>query len=152
MADEYTPKPRTRKRPFGVSVIILILILYTLLISLVFASSMGYQMDVGDSAVSELDIKNELLSVLLIYGLLPAFIIFEIAIAVGLWKLQRWAWVLLMVQVGLSMVSDLRGYFHGNPSYFTMLLDIVFVFYLNQREVQGVFEYSKDGRWAARTI
>jgi uncharacterized membrane protein (DUF2068 family) len=152
MKSESASNP-TRKRPFGVSVIILILILYILALMLIFAVSIGIETKLGNSAIDRLDLEDSsILTALLIYGLLPAFIILEMVIAVGLWKLQRWAWVLLMVQVGVSMVGDLWSYFQGNPSYFTMLLDIIFVFYLNQREVQGIFEYKKEGRWAPRTI
>ncbi|NPV63013.1 MAG: hypothetical protein HPY61_10385 [Methanotrichaceae archaeon] len=143
----------TRKRPFGVSVIILVLILYILALILVFGVTLGIEIKLGDSAIDRLDLEdNRILNTLLIYGLLPAFIVLEMAIAFGLWRLQRWAWVLLMVQVGLSMIGDLWSYLQGNPSYFTMLMDIVLVFYLNQREVQSIFEYEKESRWAPRAI
>ncbi len=68
-----------------------------------------------------------------------AIIFIETAIIIGLWRTARWAWVLIMVQVGLGMASDLWGYFHGYPSYTSMLINVIIVFYLNQSEVQRAF-------------
>jgi len=68
-----------------------------------------------------------------------AIISVQSLIIVGLWQLRRWAWVLIMVQVGLSMLSDLYGYFYGDYSFLSMIIDVIIVFYLNQREVQRAF-------------
>ena len=68
--------------------------------------------------------------------------------AVGLWRRQRWAWFLTMLQLGAFMVSDLYSYFTNSPpaTYaWSMLLNVFMVFYLNQREVQAIF-LSKDER------
>lgn len=66
-------------------------------------------------------------------------IFIEAVVAIGLWRLQRFAWVLIMIQTGLGMASDLWGYFHGYPSYTSMLINIIILFYLNQHEVQKAF-------------
>jgi uncharacterized membrane protein (DUF2068 family) len=78
-----------------------------------------------------------------------AVILLEASIIVGLWRMQRFAWVLIMIQVGLSMAFDLWGYFHGYPSYASMLIDVIIVFYLNQREVQRAFSSAAGwgGEW-----
>jgi uncharacterized membrane protein (DUF2068 family) len=62
--------------------------------------------------------------------------------AIGLWRRQRWAWFLTMLQVGVFMIEDLYGYFTGAPEEeyaWSMLLNVIMVFYLNQREVQAIF-------------
>ena len=62
--------------------------------------------------------------------------------AVGLWRRQRWAWFLTMLQLGAFMISDLYSYFTNSPpeTYaWSMLLNVFMVFYLNQREVQAIF-------------
>ena len=57
----------------------------------------------------------------------------------GLWRLRRWAWYLLMTIFALSMTVDILLYFLGEPSYSSMLLNVVMVFYVNQREVRQLF-------------
>lgn len=82
-------------------------------------------------------------------GTHPAFIIvltvvlgilaWHVAIIIGLWLLKRWAWFLVMMQLGLSLALCLWAYFQGVPLYVYMWLNTILVFYLNQREVQYVF-------------
>ena len=38
------------------------------------------------------------------------------------------------------MATDTIGYFAGTPEYFSTLLNVVMVFYLNQREVRELFD------------
>jgi uncharacterized membrane protein (DUF2068 family) len=67
--------------------------------------------------------------------------------AVGLWRRQRWAWLLSMLQLGFFMLGDLYSYFTGSPreSYaWSMLLNVGMVFYLNQRDVQALFLTKKE--------
>jgi uncharacterized membrane protein (DUF2068 family) len=66
-------------------------------------------------------------------------IVFRLVLIFGLLWLRRWAWVLVMVQVGALMILDLWFYFRGEPAYFSMIANVVMVFYLNQREVQLAF-------------
>ncbi len=80
--------------------------------------------------------------------LFSIIIFIETAIVIGLWHMQRWAWVLIMIQAGLGMASDLWGYFHGYPSYISILINVIIVFYLNQREVQRAF--SGTPLWGAK--
>jgi uncharacterized membrane protein (DUF2068 family) len=105
----------------------------------------SFKVSVGEATFWMLKINNPVTMriVFLAVILLEAFII------VGLWRMQRFAWVLIMVQVGLSMTFDLWGYFHGYPSYVSMLIDVIIVFYLNQREVQRAFSSTPmwGGAW-----
>jgi len=57
----------------------------------------------------------------------------------GLWRMQRWAWFITMLDLGLSMSIGLYSYYYGDPDYWTMFFNVVMVFYLNQREVQNAF-------------
>jgi len=68
------------------------------------------------------------------------FAVVYVVTAVGLLRLERWAWVLAMLIVGVHMTFDLLRYFAvGDRPYAAMLLNVVVVFYLNQREVQRAF-------------
>jgi hypothetical protein len=68
------------------------------------------------------------------------FIVFGLAIAVGLWRLQRWAWVTTMLWAGAAMATGLWSYWENEPvSYPVLALTLVQVFYLNLSEVQDAF-------------
>jgi uncharacterized membrane protein (DUF2068 family) len=58
---------------------------------------------------------------------------------IGLWRLRRWAWYLLMALFAFSMTVDIVLYFSGQPPYLSMLLNVIMVFYVNQREVRQLF-------------
>ena len=59
--------------------------------------------------------------------------------AIGLWRYRRWAWVLTMTLLAVSMAQDTMAFFRGRPFYFSMFVNVLLVFYLNQREVQALF-------------
>jgi len=68
-----------------------------------------------------------------------ALILFGFAIAAGLWRLKRWAWVAVMLWTGLTLAGALAYYLQGKPEYALMVEGVVIVFYLNQRDVQQAF-------------
>ncbi len=131
-------KNNARRRPFGVKVIIVLQILS--LLAFFVAVSLA---PVGGTifpfsqpqAVELLLLQSQLLPIL--GGLTIAF---QTVFILGLWQLKRWAWLLLMIQLGVSMAINLWRYHQGAPHYFDMLLDVLIVFYLNQRDVQHAFE------------
>ncbi len=57
----------------------------------------------------------------------------------GLWMLKRWGWILTMILTGIGLAYSIWSYFQGNPHYIPMVLYLVIVFYLNQRDVQSPF-------------
>ena len=61
-------------------------------------------------------------------------------VVVGLWRYRLWAWYGMMLLLAYWMATDAIGYFPGTPEYFSMLLNVVMVFYLNQREVRELFD------------
>ena len=133
-----TPPPR---RPFGLYAIIVIQLLLALLSIVLLALAglaiiMAYTATEAGVTLADLDMS---ISDLVTLALIP---VVNLICAVGLWRRQRWAWFLTMLQLGVFMLSDLYSYFTGDPpaSYaWSMLLNVVMVFYLNQREVQALF-------------
>ena len=124
----------SNKRPFGVSIIVVIIIAYTLLLAIVFYLSINPQL-----SINELQLMNSItnyyqFSVLLILGAT-----IQIIIAIGLWRLQQWAWFLLMIWVGIQMFFDLMAYFYVREIHASMLISVIIVFYINQREVKKAF-------------
>jgi uncharacterized membrane protein (DUF2068 family) len=53
--------------------------------------------------------------------------------------MKRWGWILTMIMTGIGLAFSIWSYIDGNPRYIPMLIYIVIVFYLNQREVQSPF-------------
>jgi hypothetical protein len=131
-------RQRPRKRPFGVSVIIFMLLLYILL----FCNSLLslFKMPFGEFTLDIFQTVNPTYTPVL----LILVILMGLVLIVGLFQLQRWAWVLVMVLTGLRMLFDLWGYFYGNYSFLSMVINIIIVFYLNQREVQRAFSGRTD--------
>jgi hypothetical protein len=130
-------------RPFGVNVIILMLIIYIIfyVLAIVYVEKIPL-------SVLHLDIKiPEFKRVAAVF-----MIIIMAALGVGLWRMQRWAWVSGMILVGLSMAVDLWGYFQGNYYWTSMIINMLIVFYLNQRDVISAFSRKDEPEVTAWTI
>ena len=128
------------KRPFGVIVIIVLQIMG-------FISLAG---DIVGLPLSQLPVLFPInvyagnTTVALTVG--GVALIWQLALAVGLWFLKRWAWFLIMIQLGLSMAVCLWAYYQGLQLYVYMLINVFMVFYLNQREVQHAFGTNRKPR------
>lgn len=61
--------------------------------------------------------------------------------AVLLWRLDRRGWVLMMVLVGVSMLSNLLIWWHtpAQTNWSSMAVSILTVFYLNSSSVRTLF-------------
>jgi len=60
--------------------------------------------------------------------------------ALGLWFRRRTAWVMTMLLIGVGLVYNIWSYLADNPLYWSMLINVVTVFYLNERSVQLAYE------------
>lgn len=126
-------KSSPNKRPFGVSVIVLLIAVYILFVASVFYLSIRSQ----DSSIAA-----QLVSILnptQVLAVLAIELIILLTIAIGLWRLQQWAWFLLMIWVGIQMFFDLMAYFYVREIHASMLISVIIVFYINQREVKKAF-------------
>jgi ABC-type phosphate transport system permease subunit len=68
-----------------------------------------------------------------------ALIILTAASVVGLWRLRAWGWSLALIIAGVVLVLDLGWWYTGQPRYIGMFLNMIVVFYLNQRDVRTIF-------------
>ncbi len=144
MADVATSSPASgivpskpapgRHRPFGLFVIITLLILQVLLGALVVI--LGVLSVVVQSA-------TEFVGTIMANPLAPVDTLlvplWALVVVVGLWRYHRWAWYMMMLLLAYWMATDAINYFNAAPDYFPMLLNVAMVFYLNQREVQQLF-------------
>ncbi len=125
------PLQKPRKRPFGIIVIIVLQLLSAMIAAL--DMYLEYTGTIDFLFVQSIRI-----------GGIPTFnmvaIILGLVTSFGLWQLKRWAWFLIMIQLGVSMAGGLWLYKQGTPFYTNMIVDVITVFYLNQREVQYAFE------------
>ena len=70
-------------------------------------------------------------------------IIVWIMIIIGMWMMQRWAWMLLMIFTGVMLTYALFRFFDGEPEYLSMLTNGAVAFYLTDRIVQRAYARRK---------
>ncbi len=68
----------------------------------------------------------------------------QLIVAVGLWKLRPWAWLLAIVAVGLSVASGVLGMFGGGLwtlccGLFGLIIPVGILIYLLRPEVRRAF-------------
>ena len=123
-----------RRRPFGLYAILILLSLQALWgVLLIAFISLGFTVAAADMW-AEIARSG--------WGL-PESVILMLAVVivvVGLWRYRLWAWYGMMLLLAYWMATDAIGYFRGAPDYLSMVLNVVMVFYLNQREVRDLFE------------
>lgn len=136
-------KQSTRKRPFGVIVIIVLQSISVLGLIVDVVLVQADRPSLYLRGIEHPTLFSAIASLAILYQLIVIF---------GLWHLRRWAWFLIMIQLGISMGTDLWLYADGDPLYLNMLLNVARVFYLNQREVQQIFERRPRSREATWTI
>lgn len=126
------PVIRHRKRPFGLRMILFLLTVQALL-------GLLLAMLVGLGAIVSPDEFWTMASDL--YDLVEPSVLMVLTavVLVGLWRYRMWGWYGMMVLLAYYTASDAIGYFVGDPDYVSMLLNVVMVFYLNQREVRDLF-------------
>jgi hypothetical protein len=119
-----------RKRPFGIAAVTLLLLLLAAVIGLEVRRGrldLPWQFPPQVPRAATIQMLGYAVTALLVL------------IAAGMWRLRRAAWVGTMLLVGFLMVIELVWYARGNPRYHIMILCVLIVFYLNQRQVQGLF-------------
>lgn len=134
------PQQISSKRPFGVVVIIVLQIMGFLSLA---GDIIGLPLSELPSVVPIRWYADASNFALIIGGIMLAW---QLILAIGLWLLKRWAWFLIMVQLGLSMAVCLWVYFQGVQLYIYMLINVIMVFYLNQSEVQHAFGHNRKPR------
>jgi hypothetical protein len=78
-------------------------------------------------------------------GIGVALIAASILLGIGLLAGRRWAWIGAIVMSGLSLALALGAWWDGRPPYIAMLINVIAVFYLNQREVRAAFDEPAAG-------
>ncbi len=76
-------------------------------------------------------------------GILAAIV--QFAVAIGLLKMKKWAWVLALVGVALTVIQGIAGLFSGGPFAFMcgllgLLVPVLILVYLLTGKVRRVFD------------
>lgn len=64
-------------------------------------------------------------------------------VALGLFQLRAWAWLMAMTAQGTALAIGLYARYSGAPEYASLLLAVVVVLTLNQREVRRAFHHRR---------
>ncbi len=120
-----------RKRPFGLYMILLLLMIQALL-GLALATILALGMAVNPDEFWT-TVGPELYDVPFVLMAITAVVL------VGVWRYRMWGWYGMMLLLAYYTATDAIGYFVGEPDYVSMLLNVAMVFYLNQREVRDLF-------------
>lgn len=119
------------RRPFGLYIIAVLQVIIALLLALAL-------LGVDES----LPYLKLLISNPFFYSWAGWVLVGFLALAIlGLLWLKRWGWVLTMILTGVGLSLGIWNYFQGKPNYVGLVVYMVIVFYLNQREVQATFEF-----------
>ena len=139
------------KRPFGVYVLVIILLLgvfaAVLEIARVQSSLFGFWATAEELLRDHsgmVSLASRLIhdpTLLIIANSL--IIIVWVLIIIGMWMMHRWAWLLLMIITGVMLTYALFRFFDGEPEYLSMLTNVAVAFYLNDRNVQRAYARRK---------
>jgi hypothetical protein len=132
--------PQTKlKRPFGVTVIAFLLLLNGAL-AIAHGVEIAYQFYEEHNGQIEPDRHSERGEELtLIEWLTLPITAGGIVMAWGMWALRPAAWLATMTLQGLYLAAQLYDYSQGGNVYPQLLVIVLTVFYLNQRDVKLVF-------------
>ena len=64
----------------------------------------------------------------------------SVLVGIGLLAGRRWGWIGAIVISGLSLAFAIGGWWDGHPVYGSMVINVIAVFYLNQREFRAVYD------------
>lgn len=128
-----------RRRPFGVTIIALLLLVNGLLA----AARGGLQLyefvetERGDIVREEIEQFTGEFTAL--DWLTVPVTAAGIVLAWGMWHMHPRAWFWTIFLNGIYLIAHLIDYANGHPSYVQLLITLATVFYLNQRDVHLAF-------------
>jgi hypothetical protein len=132
----------TMKRPLGVTILAVLLLLYGLLMTALslFVLALGV-LDYTGNVPSGLLVVLRQLSVIDVLEVAAqvALGVFALLSGFGMFWMRPWAWLMAMLLLGCELAIQLGSYFEGHPSYLTLLITALLVFYLNQRPIREAF-------------
>ncbi len=130
---------KRRRIPVALIVAAVILFLQTVFFVFLGIADLFYLGVLGSEPVADFIANGRLTTegILLVVSVVAlTFGALGVAVLVGLFLRQRWAWAAAMTWAVLTLALGLVYYFRGEPEYWTMLGAVVFMLALNQASVQ----------------
>ena len=128
-------KRRRFRRPSAVTLVAWLFLLQFLLLLM----SGSFFWPGGQVELNPFSLSGESGTRLFLEAVFLALALLALVVSIGLFRLKPWAWLLAMAMEGLNLTSALTAYVVGHPEYVNMLLGIIIVMSLNQREVREAF-------------
>jgi uncharacterized membrane protein YphA (DoxX/SURF4 family) len=123
--------------PLGILVIVALSVVRCLSIVAVLVKFQGGDLAQWLRDTSPLpDTPDGTAAAVVVTAVLIGLLVASLATVVGLLARRTWAWVLTIILAGTILAIDLGWWFSGEARYLSMLLNVVAVFYLNQRDVR----------------
>jgi len=135
-----------QQRPTGITILALIYILLAILSLLWSLTVFGFGgltatfgSLFGAESVATTGVNSVVSGTL---GIITAIV--ELIVAIGLWKLRPWAWLLAIVAVGLNVVGGALGMFSGGLwtfccGLFGLIIPVAILVYLFRPDVKRAF-------------
>jgi hypothetical protein len=76
-------------------------------------------------------------------GILVAMLVISLLCVWGLLRRHEWGWTLSIITTGVILAFGIGWWAAGEAHYFSMLLNSIAVFYLNQRDVRAAFHVGR---------
>ena len=141
------------RRPFGVYMLVVLLLLGVFAAALEIIRAQAYLIGFWAEADEFLRDRSGLVAlgerlftdpnlITVVNGVVIAL---WVVMIIGLWLLQRWAWLLLMISTGVTLTFALVRYLEGNPDFISMFVNVAVAFYLNDHSVQRAFARRNSG-------
>ena len=127
------------KRPFGVTIIAFLLLLNGVLATARGTRIVYHFYEEQNGQLEPEEISERAGDLTLIEWLTLPLTAAGIVIAWGMWVLRPAAWLATMTLQGLVLAAQLYDYSQGQNVYPQLLVSVITVFYLNQRDVKLVF-------------
>ena len=130
------------KRPLGVTMLALLIVLYGLLVlgfslfglALALLPFNGQVQPELVALVGRWSMRDPVaITVQLALG------VFALVSGISMLRLRPWSWLLGMLLLGCELTIQLVSYFQGHPAYLALVIPALLVFYLNQRLIREAF-------------
>jgi hypothetical protein len=151
-----TAKRAAMKRPFGVTLVGVLLLVQGLFLMVLASAAIFLNATLHGGRLgpllaidfARLTVTDPFSAVLV--GALGVFIALS---GVGVLRMLPWAWLAAMALQGWTLAVFLLAYFtHAQSSYPSVLLSVVIVFYLNSRTVRRTFDRIRQQMPAAEVV
>ena len=137
---EAVSPPADRRRPLGILIVVLLsvgrlIIELTALVTVDRTGVLGWIASGSNVPVFDQGTPAWYLG----KAAIVAMIVLTALSVIGLWRFRTWGWSMALILSGLILALDISWWFAGQPRYPGMFLNMVAVFYLNQRDVRAIY-------------